>query len=161
MKKILIIINIIMFIIPTYAVDMCASNNAVTVVLDPSSTANSEQRKTYQETNTWVVTPSTGGIISGTAACLTFVPDSQIYSSGYAYSGILKDNDQEVVGGERNGSYCWCKMTHPAVSAWVYFYGGGCNNSFSTCLNGCVSRWQSNDQQYKQFRVAMYGSIKN
>ena len=149
-----------MFIIPTYAVDMCASNNAVTIVLDPSSTAYSEQRKTYPETNTWVATPGTGGIISGTAACLTFVPDSQTYSTGYAYSGILKDNDQEVVGGERNGNYCWCKMTHPAVSAWVYFYGGGCP-SISTCLSGCVSKWQDNSTSNKQFRVAMYGSIKN
>ena len=150
-----------MFIIPTYAVDMCASDNAVTVVLDPSSIAGSSNGKTYPETNTWVVTPSTGGIIAGTAACLTFVPDSQTYSSGYAYSGILKDNDQEVVGGERNGNYCWCKMTHPAVSAWVYFYGGGCNNSFSTCLSGCAARFYGSDGGLKQFRIAMYGSIKN
>jgi hypothetical protein len=44
-----------------------------------------------------------------------------------------------LTGTDANGNerkYCWCKMTHPASSRWVFNYA---STSASVCVMDCVN----------------------
>lgn len=129
-KKIILIIGVILFAIPTYAVDMCASENAIVFVLDPSIGSSSSSYDV--PTSTWRVVFSYG-TITGISACLNYYNSSQ---TGEANNGT-------VLGGEQLGYRCWCKMTHPAVSKWVLGYDFGSGAGTSGCVANCPARCTS------------------
>ena len=140
-----------MITIPTYAGTMCAANDTVTVVLDPSVGDVALQNLLPPM---WTAkTPY--GTISGTSACLSSNHNKSMVKN--LYSPNEKGELKRVVGGERYGSYCWVKLTHPAVSSWVYYINLG-----SECANRCPNYVN----QYYAFtdegvRSAMFGSIEN
>lgn len=115
-----------LFAIPTYAVDMCASENAIVFVLDPSIGSSSSSYDV--PTSTWRVRFSYG-TITGISACLN-----------YNSSQSDQANNGTVLGGEQTGYRCWCKMTHPAVSKWVYYTeSNNINGCVANCPTWCVS----------------------
>ncbi|MBR3148269.1 MAG: hypothetical protein IKF41_02905 [Alphaproteobacteria bacterium] len=144
MKKLIIIIAMILpMALP--AATMCSKNDTITIVLDPSIDGVSSY---YDNPNaTWhVIFPY--GTIHGRSACL-----NTNQSSGTA---DLHDNGELVVGGETNGQYCWCRMTHPALSAWVYGYSRG---HVSTCSNSCAQFCASNYvQTLPRMRSGLFSS---
>ena len=154
MKKIALII-LTMITIPTYAgTTMCAANDTVTVVLDPSVGDVVLQNLLLPM---WTAkTPY--GTISGTSACLSSNHNKSNYQMvKNLYSPNEKGELKRVVGGERYGSYCWVKLTHPAVSSWVYYLDMGIN-----CANHCPH--YANEYfafTKEEVRSAMFGSIEN
>ena len=143
--------------IPTYATTMCAANDSVAVVLDPS--INFTTRSVDKEAMTWSATFPYGKI-SGVSACIN-VSGTQAVSVKnltHTVNGVTKT----VVGGEQTGRYCWIRMTHPVVSQWVYYEGrGDANACFSTCLAGDWWSFNTNGNgglDAPNFRRALFGS---
>ena len=133
-KKIILIISVILFAIPTYAVDMCASDNAIVIVLDPNISHTSGGTSHDVPTSTWRVEFSYG-TITDISTC--------VHQSSSTYSSQV--NNGTVFGGEQTGLYCWCKMTHPAVSKWIYIGNRTCptcsSSAFSSatqCASSCA-----------------------
>jgi len=162
--KIICTVILTMAIRPMYGdVQMCAANNSVAVVLDPSIAPSSY---TYDNTLAVWRTPSTYGTLVGVSACLSHNKNGSESSSTtlstYAVStanyGILTDGGVEVTGGEQNGKHCWCKITHPVASLWGF---RGSYGSLSDCLSACATYCGSNVQAYDTFRSALFGSVAN
>ncbi len=87
------------------------------------------------------------GVVKGIASC-----NGTNGSYGVA-------TDQEF-SNTSNGRYCWCKMTSPAASRWVFrldvdfLYGEGV--CAYNCANGC-GRYVRDDSD---FRVGVFGSVE-
>lgn len=157
MKKIFLIISLLATI-PTYASTMCAKNDTVAVILDPSIIATASG---YDATlgTWWAQFPF--GRVSGIVAYINRpCTDAEIVSN-------LTDIDnngetKNIIGGERYGTYCYCKLTHPAASKWV------CNNknvvdSFSRCITNCGGflHYGTINIHSQPLEEALFGSIDN
>ena len=107
---------------------MCASDNAIVIVLDPNIGYTTGTSKYDIPTSTWRLS-FPYGTITGISSCLN-------YSSNQ--SSVA--NNGSVFGGEQNGYYCWCKMTHPAVSKWILYnaIGGNTTDCNNLCARNCV-----------------------
>ena len=100
---------LLFIIIPynSFAVDACVENDSVTIVLDAS--INGTNRDYVRYTKEFTVN-FPYGTVSGIGACL---------SADYQWNSdktILTDDGATVVGGENNGSYCFCKTVYPIVT---------------------------------------------
>ena len=51
---------------------------------------------------------------------------------------------------------CWCKMTHPAVSPWMFAYE---SDSASACAYDCASKCASYLSTMKMFRNGMFSNM--
>ena len=150
MKKIALII-LTMITIPTYATTMCAKNDTVAVIIDPS--VGLDKTGTNTDVGTWYIY-FPYGTMSGTFACIN---KGIGYSAGYI-EPLLKDDrgdgvEEFVSGGERYGQYCWCRFTHPVVSRWV-FYG-----QLSNCAYSCASQCNGKPFLYGGLSEAMFRAI--
>ena len=135
--------------IPAFGTTMCVQNDNVAVVLDPSVAGT-----TYTYDNAlgrWDTTFPYGHVI-GISACI-----NTSGSYGVAKSQ-LKDGENDVVGGEVTGPRCWCKMTHPAVSLWVF---SGSSSSTSVCASSCAGRCGNFVLSNSAFRAGLFGSVAN
>ena len=132
---------------PAFGTTMCVQNDNVAVVLDPSVAGT-----TYTYDNAlgrWDTTFPYGHVI-GISACITTSG-----SYGKAVSQ-LKDDGNDVVGGEVTGAKCWCKMTHPAVSLWVFARSYG---STSACASDCAYDCGYYVRRNSDFRAGLFGSV--
>ena len=66
--------------------------------------------------------------ISGIASC-----NSLTGTSGTAYPEY---NNQITAGYQTDGDNCWCRMTSPVRSAWVFLYTPG-SDCAERCVLGC------------------------
>jgi len=146
MMKILAILGMFLTV-PAFATTMCAENDTIAVVLDPfvSGTNNSSNADLFEWSATFPY-----GTVWGIATCV------DVAGTGSTAVDELRDSNGELAtGGERTGKYCWCQMTHPAVSRWVF---QGANSSVadcrSLCANGCGSSVRS-----AGFRGGVFGSL--
>ena len=132
MKKIITII-MILFTIPVHATTMCAMDDTVAVVLDPSlSITNYVSNNTMGTWNAW----NAKGTVHGISACLNY---GQGKSRGYTEARLTDTNNGEthlVNGSEKYGSYCWCRLTHPVSSLWVFERVSGAKCA-SECAGSC------------------------
>ena len=152
-KTILIILSLLP--IPTYATTMCAKNDSVAVVLDPSiSSSNSNDYSFDDKTGIWWA-QFPYGLISGISACLNTGSGKR---RGYTEPMLTDTDNKTVVGSEKNGQYCWCKMTHPASSQWVFIYDDG---SKERCSSRCPYICGVNPVTYEDARIGLFGSISN
>ena len=140
-----------MITIPTYAgTTMCAANDTVAVVLDPSITHTDYGSDSTTRT-WWAQFPF--GRISGTYALL-----NRTCGQGSAISKLTdidnNGNTRLVIGGEQYGKICWCKMTHPAVSKWVC--NTFANQNGLSCILAC-----SGKSHYAFPTAGLFGSIEN
>ena len=159
MKKLLIVIVGLTMSAPIYAgTTMCAANDTVAVVLDPSIIAtNSGSDATAGAW--WAQFPF--GRVSGTAAYI-----NKTCSQGQIVPNLTdvdnNGNTKRVVGGEKYGKVCWCKMTHPAVSKWVCNTTAGSfgGDSFGNCLSLCAL-FLTNYYHSAALESGLFGSVKN
>lgn len=83
----------------------------------------------------------------GTSACTS--------QSGIKYVAA----DKNFSPNEQSGEHCWCKMTVPEQSLWVYYedkssgVGGSCARS---CARGCMT----SVRDFESMRAAMFTEIK-
>lgn len=141
-----------------FGATMCVKDDVMSIVLDPGigSTTTATYGYSTAESTWW--TAFSYGTIRGISACLS----SNYGQSLGGYVAQLSDTNPDtnesarVVGGETNGLHCWCKMTHPAVSLWVF------NVSYSSadecagyCADGCGSRARYSSA----LRGGLFGSV--
>jgi len=150
MKKIMIfIISVMLPVCGVNAAQMCAENTTTTIVLDPSIGGIGY---TYDlPTWTWE-TRFPYGSINGIAAC---VNTGEGKTRGDTVAG-LTEGGNPVVGGEGVGKYCWCKMTHPAVSLWAFDYTSG---SASECASNCTYYCGYYVRYDSSLRAGLFGSV--
>ena len=97
---------------------------------------------TYNAANmTWEVT-APYGTLSGIAVCNSTAGSYAVATSTDFPTGT-------------SGVYCWCKMTSPATSAWVYFIG---HSSASDCDSLCAFRCGYRGRDSSDFRRGVFGS---
>ena len=141
--------------IPTYATTMCAANDTVAIILDPSIQIASVG--TLEMERWWA--HSSYGTLYGIGACLNS-------THGKARGGSLANltdtnNNGEtnyVTGSERYGRYCWCRLIHPVSSLWVY--GGASYGSASSCASDCVAYCGRGFRDNADYRTGLIDSIE-
>ena len=142
MKKIIILICMIFVPAIVFGATMCAKNNTLVVALD-SSVGGSTY--TQDNANSKWTTTFAYGIVKGVSACTSF--------SGGSQGNTTKN---EITRGERNGRYCWCRLTHPVSSLWAFNYDyGSASNCASNCTYACGNRVQDN----VALRAGLFGSV--
>ena len=158
MTKIIMIIAGLIITIPTYATTMCAANETVAIILDPSI-AKIDMGADATSQTWWAQLPF--GRVSGTAALI-----NKNCTQGKATSELTDiDNNgdtKRIVGGEKYGKVCWCKLIHPAMSKWVCnvysdYYNdtfGFDRGSFAHCVGMCTILFGS-------INSGLFGSIEN
>lgn len=123
----------------TYAGTMCSNNDYLTVVLDPTIEGTSY---TYSAADmTWKTTFPYGNV-SGVAVCND--------TSG-SWGGSTTVEMQET-----GGVMCWCKMTHPAVSLWVFLLA---YSSSSVCADHCAPYCGGSVRNHSDFRSGVFSLV--
>ncbi len=150
MKKLIISSLIAMFCASAGATTMCATDDTLAIVLDPviNGTANSFNTDLFE----WSATFSYG-TVWGIATCVD--------TSGAPYTAVeeLRDSNGEIAtGGERTGRYCWCQLSHPAKSRWVFRYA---YSSVADCRSNCANYCGINVRNNSAFRAGLFGSLGN
>ena len=160
MKKILLVISIILYSDFVMAATICSKSNGsddivVNFFMDPSVAGESY---VYDEANKVWSTRFKWGVISGYAMCSAYGTDSstgKVFSMGKTEEN-LEDKGASITGVEKR--YCWCKMTHPAASLWVFGYDAG---SLASCASHCASSCGDNARDNSALRVGLFGSVVN
>jgi len=150
MKKVMMIIAL-MIPITGWGATMCSKNDTITIMLDPSIEGTEHYRSTAAQSTWMAVFPY--GTVRGIHACLS----SNYGKSLGEYVADLHDNNELVGGGETNGEHCWCKMTHPAASLWVFRIT---TTSASECANVCANHCGYRTHLGGTMRSGMFESIR-
>ena len=148
--KIIFITILTIISVPSYAgIKMCSANDTVTVVLDPSISLNYNGNSGYSAVSAWRWKFSYG-TVRGRSACLS--DTKGLGGTGAVYTGVLRDNDKLVVGGEQNGGKCFCRITHPVASKWIYA------SDYGTSVTSCASRCAGACANYYTYRDILFNS---
>ncbi len=150
MKKLIISGLIAMFCASAGATTMCATDDTLAIVLDPviNGTAYSYNADLFE----WSATFSYG-TVWGIATCVD--------TSGTSNTAVeeLRDSNGEIAtGGERTGRYCWCQLSHPAKSRWVFLYA---LSSVADCRSNCANYCGGHVRSLSAFRAGLFGSLGN
>lgn len=150
MKKLIISGLIAMFCASADATTMCATDDTLAIVLDPviNGTANSYNPDLFE----WSATFSYG-TVWGIATCVD--------TSGTSNTAVeeLRDSNGEIAtGGERTGKYCWCQLSHPAKSRWVF---RAARSSVAVCGSSCAGYCSGDVRNNSAFRAVVFGSLGN
>ena len=154
MKKLMIMAIVIMPVM-AHGATMCSKNDTITIALNPAIKGNTYgSNKAY---STWW-TSFSYGTIRGISACLS---SNNGKTTGGTVSKLTDTNPDtnesaRVIGGETNGQYCWCKMTHPALSRWAFSSGAG---SASSCASDCEVICGNYVRDYSALRDGLFGSV--
>ena len=147
MKKHLILAGVFSVTIvqsqPAMAVTKCVALN--------SSTTCTSNYSAYQYHIDWAATCTTNGVntpISGIGIC-----SSTKGASSYATATEL---DTSSTADENLN--CWCKMTSPAVSRWVFHDS---TPSAGNCALSCAHRCAYRVLSGAAFRSALFGSLSD
>ncbi|MDW2994648.1 MAG: hypothetical protein R8N24_01300 [Alphaproteobacteria bacterium] len=150
MKKYIVAIMILFIPCVTYALTMCARDNSLVVALNGGIPGDNTQTFNRDEF-TWRVNFEYGTIL-GEATCLSEAEGGKpMLGTGNAgYHPYINTNNQmlsqDIPKGYRGTSpvntenpelgtqriYCWCRMTHPAMSRWVF------NRETAYCATSCT-----------------------
>ena len=130
MQKILMIL-ICMFIGSAHATEMCAKNDTVVIPLDATVAMTTERGSNPVEWIWWAGFPY--GKIYGAATCLS---EAEV-------ANLLPSDSDELIG--RSGTdadgnirgRCYCKITHPMDSQWVFDYNLGAGCTANLCPRSC------------------------
>ena len=120
------------------------------VALNSSTTCTSNSNSYYNKTD-WAATCTTNGVstpISGIGICSSTKDASQFATATELDTSSTSDDN----------THCWCKMTSPAVSRWVF------DRSYSlagNCARPCAYRCAYLVQSNASFRSAMFGSLSD
>ncbi len=148
MKKILMCLCMCMALRPAAATTMCAEDDVVAGALDPM--INGTNHTSNSEIFEWsAVFPY--GTVWGIATCVD--------TSGTTYGAVdeLRDSNGEIAtGGERTGRYCWCQMTHPLKSRWLFRHAG---SSVAACGSSCADHCGLDVRDNSGLRAGVFGSV--
>ena len=153
MKNVLVVSLMLLMPYVANALDMCVRDSAMVVSLDPAVGGSSY--KSNASEMTWAAVFSYGTIY-GEATCLSDADgkpsgDMGVYTNE---RGEMLPNDDTFVQ-RKDGGRCWCRMTHPASSRWVFL-----NSYFaSDCASYCADNCGLNARSYAALRSGLFGSV--
>ncbi len=157
MKKVLIVGLMLLMPCVGGALTMCVRDSSLVVSLD-QSIGGTTNGNNASEMLWW--TEFSYGRIYGEATCLSEAEGGKPSGGQGVYTndkGQMLPQDEALAGrtgqdadGNDRG-YCWCKMTHPASSRWVFAYSGSASYCASNCANYCGL--------YAQGRAALRGGL--
>ena len=160
MKKIVLILCLFMTI-PVMATEMCARNDTIVIPLD-SNVGGTSNGNNAAEATWWAI--FSYGRIYGLSTCLSAAEGGKPSGSMGVYTndkGQMLPQDEALAGrtgqdadGNDRG-YCWCKMTHPAYSRWVFAYSAPA----SGCVSNCASHCGNYAQRNAALRSGLFGSV--
>ena len=139
---------------------MCVRDSSLVVSLD-QSIGGSTNGNNAAEMLWW--TEFSYGRIYGEATCLSEAEGGKPSGSMGTYKNSngemlpqdwpagLKNKDAD--GNDRG--YCWCRMTHPASSRWVFFY----SYSASDCASNCALYCGYSARNNAALRSGLFGSV--
>lgn len=144
------IISIILFglvICDAGATTMCAQDDKVVIGLGYATTPTSYEAD--NENSEWRVHYDGIGTISGISSCVPFGKDCEgksgwiaelggLFWAGCPYAAGGNDAKSNYQG-RRDGNYCWCKITRPFESEWVYLYIYNADCA-TNCASECAVR---------------------
>ncbi len=122
------------------------------VALNSSTTCTSDFRSYYNKTD-WAATCTTNGVstpISGIGICSS--------TEGGSEGATATELDVSYTAGENVN--CWCKMTSPAVSRWVFYFSSGSGENAS-CAANCAASCANRVKNRADFRSALFGSLSD
>lgn len=161
MKRMLIIF-MILFCLPCIATEMCARNDTVVIPLEAAS--NGVSHGFNNNEFTWWGDFDFGRIY-GYSTCLSadegLRPTGTVgayYGTG-EYANAFIDAEPGLSGNDANGNerkHCWCKMTHPAYSRWVFSSAQG---SASVCVKYCAETCSHHVRTNAAMRKGLFGSV--
>ena len=128
-----------------HAVTKCVALNS------SSTTCTSDDTQSRGHTD-WAATCTTNGVstpISGIGICSSFYPTSQ-------YDTIVTQLNTSPTADENK--HCWCKMTSPAVSHWVF---RSSITSAGICAHGCAGQCAESIRINPAFRSRLFGSLSD
>ena len=162
MKKILCVVVICMASVVANATDMCARNDTMVFVFDKDIKGTSNGNNATEWT--WW-TGFAYGRVSGDATCLSAAEGlgrttgrGAYYGTG-DYANMFIDVEPGLHGTDSDGNerkYCWCKMTHPFSSRWVF---DAANTSASGCVSNCAGSCGISVRAYAIMRGGVFGSV--
>ena len=151
-------------LLPIYAnaTDMCARDDTMVLVFD-KDIGGSGYGNNATEWTWW--TSFAYGRIAGDATCLSVKEGlgrtgtmGAYYGTG-DYSKTFIEVEPGLKGTDSDGNdrkYCWCKMTHPVSSRWVFSYA---RDDSSACASDCAANCGSRVHYYSAMRGGVFGSV--
>ena len=122
---------------------MCVRDYTLVISLD--KTKPMQNYKINSEENIWWIDTEYGRLY-GEGTCLSLDEGLGRTSSMGAYHGV-EDYENTLItaepglsGVDANGNerlYCWCRLTHPAQSAWTFATTYTVDKCFSQCAHYC------------------------
>ena len=153
MKKIIIVLGCFITF-GVGATEMCARNDTIVVPLDATVPGTGNGYNTVEWM--WWATFEYGKIY-GTATCLSKAEVAELLPSDddelLGRSG--KDATAEKEGTADNRGECYCKLTHPMSSRWVFFY----SYSASYCAFNCALNCANSAPSAVGLRSGLFGSV--
>jgi hypothetical protein len=126
-----------------------ASANAAKVCVakhtSPTQCNNYAKTSNSGGTGSWAVWGCTGGTVSRFSG-ISYCSDT---SNG-------KSIGQKGDPGNYNGRSCWCMLTNPAVSAWVFRYN---HNDEADCLNSCTNYCGHSSVTNDTLRLGLFSAL--
>lgn len=129
---------------PAHAVTKCVALNSI-------STRCTSDIAQYEGHTDWAATCTTNGVstpISGIGICSS--------TDGGSTGATATELDTSSTADENHN--CWCKMTSPAVSPWVFQYS---YTSAGGCAGGCAYSCAFSVRNIVAFRSALLGSLSD
>ena len=154
MKNVLVVSLMLLMPYVANALDMCVRDSAMVVSLDPAVGGSSY--KSNASEMTWAAVFSYGTIY-GEATCLSDADGTPSENTMGVYTnskGEMLPNDDTFVQ-RKDGGHCWCRMTHPASSRWVFYS----SSSASNCASACAYNCGYSAQRYAALRGGLFGSV--
>ena len=159
MKRLIVTVVLLMMPCIAWSVTMCARDDVLAISLVPGiggagSTYNAAEY-------TWRVNFSYGTIL-GEATCLSAAEGGE-GSKQFAFTNtsgemLSYDIPKGLHGTDKKGNergFCWCRMTHPASSRWVFYNSNSASNCASLCAYNCANDARIN----VGLRSGLFGSV--
>ena len=154
MKKVLFAFLLLLIPCVGDALTMCVRDSAMVVSLDPAVAGSSYKYNASEMV--WSVT-FPYGTIYGEATCLSATDGTPSENTMGVYTNsrgeMLPHGDTFTQ--RLDGGYCWCRMTHPAYSRWVFSNSRSASTCASYCAYSCASIARSN----AALRSGLFGSV--
>ena len=123
---------------------MCVTNDNTNIILDPSIDGTGYTKD--EAAKTWTAT-FPNYTVSGIATC-----NSTSGTYAKAYPEYNFDNNHA----SSEGVYCWCRMTYPIRSAWVFSTQ---RTDALECEERCATSCGYLTSAVLDFRRSVYGSV--
>ena len=155
MKKYILAFLILFTPCVTHAITMCARNDTLVGSIRETATGDITGGSSNSEPLWRIIFP--WGTIFGESTFLSEAEGGKATATGDIVNVdgkmIPMDTQAGLVGNDVNGNpreYCWCRMTHPVSSVWIFVFDG----TRSACQYQCFYhiRYNLNSAQKKLYR---------